>query len=98
MRRITADLVQPREVASGAALPWTAGPCRAARPGSATAVPADVAAAVAGLVARVAAGETAELPAMTPLSAAALTVNADAAAALGLPPVAVQRWVAREAD
>jgi ABC-type uncharacterized transport system substrate-binding protein len=65
---------------------------------TATAVPADVAAAVAGLVARVAAGQTAELPAMTPLSAAALAVNVDAARALGLPAVAVQRWVAREAD
>jgi ABC-type uncharacterized transport system substrate-binding protein len=65
---------------------------------TATAVPADVAAAVAGLVSRVVAGQTADLPAMTPLSAAALAVNVDAARALGLPPVPVQRWVAREAD
>ena len=65
---------------------------------TATAVPADVAAAVARLVTRVAAGDTEQLPPMSPLSAAALSVNADAAAALGLPPVPVQRWVAREAD
>lgn len=65
---------------------------------TATAVPADVAASVVGVVARVAAGQTAGLPAMTPLSAAALSVNADAARALGLPPIAVQRWVMREAD
>jgi ABC-type uncharacterized transport system substrate-binding protein len=65
---------------------------------AATAVPADVAATVVRLLARVASGETAQLPAMTPLSAAALAVNVETAAALGLPPVAVQRWVAREAD
>jgi ABC-type uncharacterized transport system substrate-binding protein len=65
---------------------------------TATAVPSDVAAAVGRIVARVAAGDTAQLPAMTPLSAAELAVNVDAAAALGLPPVAVRRWVIREAD
>jgi ABC-type uncharacterized transport system substrate-binding protein len=65
---------------------------------AATAVPADVAATVARLVARVASGETAQLPAMTALSAAALAVNVEAATALGLPPVARQRWVAHESD
>jgi ABC-type uncharacterized transport system substrate-binding protein len=65
---------------------------------AAMAVPADVAATVVRLVARVAAGETAQLPAMTPLSAAALAVNVEAATALGLPPMAVERWVARETD
>lgn len=65
---------------------------------AATAVPADVAATVVRLVARVASGETAQLPAMTALSAAAMAVNFETATALGLPPLAVQRWVAREAD
>jgi len=65
---------------------------------TATAVPADVAATVARVVERVVAGRTADLPAMTPLSAAALAVNVDVAMALGLPPVAVPRWVAREPD
>ena len=44
---------------------------------TATAVPADVAATVAHVVERVVAGRTAELPAMTPLSAAELAVNVD---------------------
>lgn len=65
---------------------------------TATAVPADVAATVARVVDRVVAGETAGLPSMTPLSAAALAVNVDVAATLGLPPVASARWVAREPD
>jgi ABC-type uncharacterized transport system substrate-binding protein len=65
---------------------------------AATAVPADVAATVARLVARVASGETAALPAMTPLSEASLAVSVETATALGLPPLAAQRWVAREAD
>jgi ABC-type uncharacterized transport system substrate-binding protein len=65
---------------------------------TATAVPADVAATVARVVERVVAGRTAELPPMTPLSAAELAVNVDIATTLGLPPVAVQRWVAREPD
>jgi ABC-type uncharacterized transport system substrate-binding protein len=65
---------------------------------AATAVPEDVAATVARLVARVASGETATLPAMTPLSEAALAVNAEAATALDLPPLPAQRWVARAAD
>src|SRR5262245_45356739 len=65
---------------------------------TATAVPADVAATVAHVVERVVAGRTAGLPAMTPLSAAALAVNVDVATALGLPPVTVPRWVAREPD
>jgi ABC-type uncharacterized transport system substrate-binding protein len=65
---------------------------------TATAVPADVAATVARVVERVVAGRTTDLPAMTPLSAAALAVNVDVASALGLPPIAVPRWVAREPD
>jgi ABC-type uncharacterized transport system substrate-binding protein len=65
---------------------------------TATAVPADIAATVAHVVERVVAGRTAELPAMTPLSAAELAVNVEIATTLGLPPVAVRRWVAREPD
>jgi ABC-type uncharacterized transport system substrate-binding protein len=65
---------------------------------TATAVPADIAATVARVLDRVVAGDTADLPAMTPLSAAALAVNVDVASALGLPPIAVPRWVAREPD
>lgn len=65
---------------------------------SATAVPADVAANVARVVERVAAGRTAGLPPLTPLSAAELTINVGVAAALGLPPVTVPRWVTRVAD
>ena len=44
---------------------------------TATAVPADIAATVARVLDRVVAGDTADLPAMTPLSAAALAVNVD---------------------
>ena len=44
---------------------------------TATAVPADVAATVAHVVERVVAGRTAELPSMTPLSAAELAVNVE---------------------
>jgi hypothetical protein len=65
---------------------------------TATAVPADVAATVVHVVDRVVAGHTTDLPAMTPLSAAALAVNVDVATALGLPPVIESRWVAREPD
>ena len=65
---------------------------------TATAVPADVAATVAHVVERVVAGRGAELPSMTPLSAAELAVNVPIARTLGLPPVAAQRWVAREPD
>jgi ABC-type uncharacterized transport system substrate-binding protein len=65
---------------------------------TATAVPADVAATVARVVERVVANRTANLPLMTPLSAAELAVNVDIATTLGLPPVTVQRWVAREPD
>ena len=65
---------------------------------TATAVPADVAATVVHVVDRVVAGRTTDLPAMTPLSAAALAVNVDVATALGLPPVIESRWVAREPD
>lgn len=65
---------------------------------TATAVPADVAATVARVVEHVVAGRTAELAAMTPLSAAELAVNVQMATTLGLPPVTVQRWVTREPD
>jgi ABC-type uncharacterized transport system substrate-binding protein len=65
---------------------------------TAVAVPADVAETVARVVDRVVAGRTADLPAMTPLRAAALAVNVDVATALGLPPVASPRWVARDPD
>ena len=65
---------------------------------TATAVPADIAATVQQVVERVVAGRTVGLPAMTPLSAAELTVNVTVASTLGLPPVAEQRWVAREPD
>jgi ABC-type uncharacterized transport system substrate-binding protein len=65
---------------------------------TATAVPADVAATVAHVVERVVSGRTAGLPPMTALSAAAVAVNLDVASALGLPPVAEQRWIARDPD
>jgi hypothetical protein len=65
---------------------------------TAMAVPADVAETVVGVVDRVVEGRTANLPAMTPLRAAALAINVDVATALGLPPVAAARWVAREPD
>jgi hypothetical protein len=65
---------------------------------SATSVPADVAATVAGIVERVVAGKTADLPAVTPLSAAAFEVNQSVAETLGLPPIAISRWVTHEPD
>ena len=65
---------------------------------TATAVPADVAATVAHVVERVVTGRTAALSSMTPLSAAELVVNARLATSLGLPPLAAQRWIAREPD
>jgi hypothetical protein len=65
---------------------------------SATSVPADVAAAVQHLVERVAAERTADLPAVTPLNAAALSVNPTVAADLGLVPPRAERWIAREFD
>jgi ABC-type uncharacterized transport system substrate-binding protein len=65
---------------------------------TATAVPADIAATVQHVVERVVTGRTAGLPAMTPLSAAELTINKTVASALGLPPVVEQRWVTREPD
>jgi ABC-type uncharacterized transport system substrate-binding protein len=65
---------------------------------SATSVPADVAAAVHGVVDRVIAGRTEGLPAMTPLSAAEFSVNGSLAVTLGLPRPAVSRWVTREPD
>jgi ABC-type uncharacterized transport system substrate-binding protein len=65
---------------------------------TATAVPADIAAAVQHVVERVVAGRTADLPTMTALSAAELAINANVASTLGLPRVAAERWVAREPD
>jgi hypothetical protein len=61
-------------------------------------VPADVAATVAHVVERIVTGRTAELPPMTPLSAAELAVNSAVVTELGLPPVAEQRWIVREPD
>jgi ABC-type uncharacterized transport system substrate-binding protein len=65
---------------------------------TATAVPADVAATVQHVVERVVAGRTADLLPMTPLSAAELAINASVASTMGLPPLAAERWVAREPD
>jgi ABC-type uncharacterized transport system substrate-binding protein len=65
---------------------------------SATSVPADVAAAVHRVVERVVAGRTADLPAMTPLSAAEFAVNRNLATTLGLQPPAASRWVTRDPD
>jgi ABC-type uncharacterized transport system substrate-binding protein len=65
---------------------------------TAVAVPADIAETVAHVVDRVVAGRTTDLPAMTPLRAAALAVNVDVATALGLPPITSPRWVARDPD
>jgi hypothetical protein len=65
---------------------------------TATAVPSDIAATVAQVVERVVAGRTADLPTMSPLRAAELAVNVDVATALGLPPITVARWVARDPD
>jgi hypothetical protein len=65
---------------------------------SAAPVPTDVADAVHRVLERVVAGKTADLPAMTPLSAVDVAVNAQVAGALGLPAVATTRWVAREPD
>jgi len=65
---------------------------------SATSVPADVAATVTRVVERVVAGRTADLPAMTPLSAAEFEVNQSVATTLGLPPIAISHWVTREPD
>jgi putative ABC transport system substrate-binding protein len=65
---------------------------------SATSLPQDVAAAVHDVVERVVTGKTADLPAVTPLSAVALEVNAAVARELGLPAPAATRWVTREPD
>jgi len=65
---------------------------------SAVSVPADVAETVRVVAERVAAGKTQDLPAMTPLRAAELHVNPAVAAALGLPRVTEQHWVARDPD
>jgi ABC-type uncharacterized transport system substrate-binding protein len=65
---------------------------------TAEAVPEDVAATVQHVVERVVAGRTAGLPALSPLTAAELTINTSVASTLGLPPVVQQSWVAREPD
>jgi hypothetical protein len=65
---------------------------------SATSVPADVASTVTRIVERIVTGRTDGLPAMTPLSAAAFEVNQSVASTLGLPPIAISRWVTREPD
>jgi ABC-type uncharacterized transport system substrate-binding protein len=65
---------------------------------SATSVPADVASTVTRVVERVVSGRTEGLAAMTPLSAAAFEVNQSVATTLGLPPIAISRWVTREPD
>jgi len=65
---------------------------------SAASVPTDVAETVRVVAERVAAGKTQDLPAMTPLRAAELHVNPAVAAALGLPRVVEQHWVARDPD
>ena len=65
---------------------------------SAASVPADIAETVRLVVERVAAGKTQDLPAMTPLRAAEFNVNSTVAAALGLPRVVEQHWVARDPD
>jgi hypothetical protein len=64
----------------------------------AEAMPADVAATVQRIVERVVAGRTADLPAMTPLSAAELTINPTMASTLGLTPTPELSWVVREPD
>lgn len=65
---------------------------------SATSVPADVASTVTHIVERIVTGRTEGLAAMTPLSAAAFEVNQSVATTLGLPPIAISRWVTREPD
>ncbi len=65
---------------------------------TAEAVPADVAATVQRVVERVVADRTAELPSITPLSAAELTINTTVASTLGLPPMPEQSWIVREPD
>jgi ABC-type uncharacterized transport system substrate-binding protein len=65
---------------------------------SAVALPTDVAETVRGLVDRVVAGRTDELPAMTPLRAADLRLNPAVATAMGLPHVGPVHWVARDPD
>jgi ABC-type uncharacterized transport system substrate-binding protein len=65
---------------------------------SAVSVPADVAETVRFVADRVATGQTAGLPAMTPLRAADLRVNQTVAMALGLPRISEPHWVARDPD
>ncbi len=65
---------------------------------SAVSLPTDVADTVLAVADRIAAGQTAGLPAMTPLRAADLRVNEAVAAAMGLPRVPQAHWVARDPD
>jgi hypothetical protein len=65
---------------------------------SATPVPADIADAVHRVLDRVIAGQTADLPAMTPLSAIELFVNPHVVGELGLPIVSATHWISREPD
>jgi hypothetical protein len=65
---------------------------------SAAPVPADIADAVHRVLDRVIAGDTADLPAMTPLSAIELFVNPQVVGELGLPAVPMTHWVSREPD
>lgn len=60
---------------------------------SVSSTPEDVAEKIRYVLDRVLAGDTEDLPAMTPLSAAALRVNVSVAAALELPPVSKTAWV-----
>jgi ABC-type uncharacterized transport system substrate-binding protein len=65
---------------------------------SVSSTPADVARAVRGVVDRVNAGSTANLPPMTPLTEIKLQVNADVARALGVADVSQVALVLREPD
>jgi ABC-type uncharacterized transport system substrate-binding protein len=65
---------------------------------TAASVPADIAETVRFVAERVASGKTLDLPSMTPLRAVEVHVNPAVAAALGLPRVAEQHWVARDPD
>lgn len=60
---------------------------------SVSSTPEDVAEKIRYVLERVLAGDTDGLPAMTPLSVAALRVNVSVAAALELPPVTEAAWV-----
>ncbi len=58
----------------------------------------NVAVTVAGVLDRVVAGRTEDLPTMTPLSEVAVSFNADVATQLGMNVVPRSSWVIREAD